>query len=161
MNNINITESEAFSRMSAYCASAEHCRAEVTEKLQRWGMDYAVVARVVERLVKENYINEERYCRAFIRDKFRFDKWGKRKIAQALRMKKISPLVYSPLLAEVDSEEYLAILQALLDSKKKSVHAGTENELYGKLVRFALSRGFDMDDIRRCIDLCGINEWTE
>ena len=69
-----ITEKDALSRMAAYCASAEHCRAEVVEKLQRWGIAYDAIDRIIDRLEQEQYIDEERYCRAFIRDKYRFAK---------------------------------------------------------------------------------------
>lgn len=122
-------------------------------KLQRWGIAYDAVDRIVDRLVQEKYIDEDRYCRAFVRDKYRFDKWGKVKIAQALQLKKISPYVYNLMLNEIDEEEYLGILQRLLESKRKSVRAATPYEQNGKLVRYALSRGFEMKDIRRCIEL--------
>lgn len=148
---IEITEDDALSRMTAYCASAEHCRAEVAEKLQRWGIAYDAIDRIIHRLEQENFINEERFCRAFIRDKYRFAKWGKVKIGQALQLKKISPFVYRPLLNEIDEEEYLSILQKLLAAKKKSVHAENDYEQNGKLVRFALSRGFEMKDISQCL----------
>lgn len=147
------TETEALNKVAAYCASAEHCRAEVIEKMQRWGMPYDTIDRIVERLVTEKYIDEERYCRAFVRDKYRFDKWGKVKIGQALYLKKIPRHVYQPLLNEIDTEEYIGILQGLLASKKKSIRSENEQELNNKLVRFALSRGFEMEDIRRCIDI--------
>ena len=79
-----ITESDALSRVAAYCSTAEHCRAEVTEKLQRWGIPYDAINRILNHLEQEKYIDEERFCRAFISDKYRFAKWGKVKIGQAL-----------------------------------------------------------------------------
>lgn len=146
------TETEALERMQAYCATSEHCKSEIVEKLQRWGIAYDVIDRIVNRLIQEKYIDEDRYCRAFVRDKYRFDKWGKRKIAQALQLKKISPYVYNLMLAEIDKDEYLAVLQGVLESKRRSIRAATPYERNGKLVRYALSRGFEMEDIRRCID---------
>lgn len=146
-----ITESDALKRLSALCAQREQCREELIEKMKRWGLAYDIVNRVVDRLEEEGFINEERYCHAFIADKYRFEKWGKRKIAQALQLKKIPAYLYNPLLAQVDEEEYLSILQKLLQQKRKSIHAETDFERNGKLIRFALSRGFEMDDIRRCI----------
>lgn len=154
-----ITEKDALSRMAAYCASSEHCRAEVAEKLQRWGIAYDAIDRIIERLEQEQYIDEERYCRAFVRDKYRFAKWGKVKIGQSLQLKKISPRVYRAFLDEIDEEEYFSILQKLLAAKRKSVSAENDYELNCKLVRFALSRGFEMKDIRRCIDVSDENEW--
>lgn len=148
-----ITETEAFRKVAAYCAAAEHCRAEIVEKMQRWGLPYDVVNRLADRLEQEKYIDEERFCRAFVRDKYRLAKWGKVKIGQALQLKKIPKLVYLPLLNEIDEDDYLAVLRGLLAAKRKSVRAASEFELNAKLIRFALSRGFEMKDIRRCIDV--------
>ena len=148
-----ITEEEALNRMAAYCSAAEHCKAEVNEKLQKWGLPYEVINRIIDRLVVEKFIDEERYCRAFVNDKFRFAKWGKMKIAQGLYMKKIPSDVAWRHLNEIDEEEYLSILRDLLASKRKSIHAKDDYELNGKLMRFAVSRGFELKDIRRCIEI--------
>lgn len=158
---IEITESDALSRVAAYCSTAEHCRAEVTEKLQRWGIAYDAIDRILNHLEQEKYIDEERFCRAFINDKYRFAKWGKVKIGQALQLKKISPTTYMRFLNEIEEEEYLSILRGLLATKRKSVHAENEYELNGKLIRFALSRGFEMKDIRNCLELSDENDYPE
>ena len=141
----NITETEALSKVAGYCSTAEHCRAEISEKLQRWGLPYDAIDRILKRLEDEKYIDEERFCRAFVNDKYRFAKWGKVKIAQALQMKKVSYNVCRRFLNE-------------LAAKRKSVHAENEYELNGKLMRFALSRGFEMKDIRHCIQLSDEND---
>lgn len=158
---IEITETDALSRVAAYCSTAEHCRAEVTEKLQRWGIPYDAIDRIINRLEQEKYIDEERFCRDFIHDKYRFAKWGKIKIGQALQLKKIPQSVFYRYLNEIDEDEYLAILDNLLAVKRKSVHAENEYELNNKLVRFALSRGFEMKDIRHCITLSDENDELE
>lgn len=146
-----LTEEEALSRVAAYCSAAEHCRAEVNEKLQKWSIAYDAIERILNRLETEKYIDDERYCRAFINDKFRFAKWGKMKIAQGLYMKKIPSDVSWRYLNEIDEEEYLAVLRDLLAGKRKSIHAKDDFELNGKLIRFVSSRGFEMKDIKRCI----------
>ena len=74
---------------------------------------------------------------------------------------KIPQRVFSPYLNEIDEDEYLAILNNLLMAKRKSVHAENEFELTNKLVRFALSRGFEMKDIRHCITLSDENDNLE
>lgn len=148
-----ITEEEALHKVAAYCSTAEHCRAEVSEKLQKWSVDYAAIERILHRLETEKYIDDERFCRAFIDDKFRFAKWGKVKIAQGLYMKKIPSDVAWRHLNEIDQDEYLDILRGLLIAKRKSIRANDDYELNGKLVRFALSRGFEMKDIRLCVQL--------
>lgn len=153
-----IDENTELKRMESWCAAAEHCRAEAVEKLVRRGVPYDMADRIADRLEKEKFIDERRYCQAFIHDKFRFAKWGKQKIDMALRQKKLDPYVYRPLLNEIASDEYGATLQALLEAKRKSIRAATEYERNAKLMRFALSRGFAADDIRRCIDLPDENE---
>lgn len=152
---LEMTETEVLNKVSAYCSAAEHCKSEIVEKIQRWGVAYEVINRVVDKLVQENFIDEERYCQAFVNDKVRVAKWGKVKIAEALKLKKIPFYVYRPYIEKIDQEEYLSMLSALLASKKKSVHAATPFELNGKLVRFALSRGFEMKDICHCL---GVSE---
>ena len=137
-----LTDEEALNRVASYCSTAEHCRAEINEKLQRWGIAYDTIARILDR-----------FCRAFVNDKFRFAKWGKMKIAQGLYMKKIPSDVAWRYLNEIDEEEYLSILRDLLASKRKSIHAADDYELNGKLMRFAMSRGFELKDIKRCIDI--------
>lgn len=148
-----ITEEDALSRVAAYCSAAEHCRAEVSEKLQKWGIPYAAIERILNRLEAEKYIDDERYCRAFVKDKYRFAKWGKLKIGQGLYMKKIPSDVSWRYLNEIDQEEYHAILCGLLAAKRKSIRAKDEYELNGKLVRFAISRGFEMKDIKCCVQV--------
>ncbi len=150
---MEFTEEEALRKVSAFCACAEHCRSEVAEKLQRWGTPYEVIDRILDKLVAEKFIDEERYARAFVNDKYRFEKWGRQKILQALQLKKIPATVRLDALSVIDEQEYFAILEKLLASKRKSVRGADEFEINGKLMRFALSRGFDMKDIRRCIDV--------
>ena len=158
MNTV-IDEKEALSRITRFCSMAEHCRAEIEEKLRKWGLPGDAIKRIINTLEQESYVDEARFSRAFIRDKYRFDKWGKVKIAQTLRLKHIPEAIYIPLMSEVvDQEEYQAILCKLLSAKRRSLHAESDYELNAKLVRYALGRGFEITDIGRCIDLPEENE---
>ena len=147
----DINEAEAYSRLTNYCAAGEHCKAEVAEKMQRWGIAYSTINTIVDRLIREGYIDEERYCRAFVHDKYRIDHWGKQKIAHALRLKKIAPTFYLPILNEIPRAEYMQILRDLLASKRKSLRATTPDERDQMLLRFAYGRGFDIEDIKEII----------
>lgn len=159
MKNEKIDAKEALARLSAYCSVAERCRADVEEKLFRWGLDGDAVESIVLALEKDRFLDEKRYCCAFIRDKYLFARWGKVKIGQALRAKHIASDVYALLLDEVVEEsDYLSGLRALLASKRRSIRAANTREMEGKLIRFALGRGFEMDDIRRCMDISEENE---
>ena len=87
-----------------------------------------------------------------MRDKIRYNKWGRRKVEQALWMKHIDDDIRERVLGEVGDEEYLAVLRPLLKQKRKSTKAATDYELNQKLAKFALGRGFTFDIIRQCID---------
>ena len=147
------TEQDAYLTLAALCAQAEHCQSEMLEKMRRWELSDEAQARVMERLVKERYVDDERYARAFVKDKVRYNKWGRRKVEQALWAKHITDDIRQRVLDEVDDEEYLAVLRPLLKQKRKTTKAHNDYELNGKLMKFALSRGFTMDIIRQCLDV--------
>ena len=153
-----MTEQEAFLQLASLCANAEHCQHEMLEKMRKWELTEAVQARVMARLVKERYIDDERYARAFVKDKIRYNKWGRRKVQQALWLKRIDDDVQQTVLDEISDEEYLKVLKPLLKQKTKSIKAESDYERNQKLVRFALSRGFTFDIIRQCLDTSDINE---
>ena len=147
------TEQEAYLQLAALCAQAEHCQQEMRDKMKRWEMAPEVQERVIARLIKERYIDDERYARAFVKDKIRYNKWGRRKVQQGLWMKRIDDSIQQRVLNEVDDTEYLAVLKPLLKQKAKSIKAENDYELTQKLVRFALGRGFTYDIIRQCLDV--------
>ena len=147
------TEQEAYLQLAAICAQAEHCQQEMRDKMKRWEMAPEVQELVIARLIKERYIDDERYARAFVKDKIRYNKWGRRKVQQGLWMKHIDDDIQQRVLSEVDDTEYLAVLKPLLKQKAKSIKAENDYELTQKLVRFALGRGFTYDIIRQCLDV--------
>ena len=139
-----ITETEALGKAAAYCSVAEHCRSEVQTKLTQWGMDAEASARILKRLTDERFIDEQRYCRYFVADKLRGNRWGRTKIRQALWQKRIDEALCDEALQGIDEQEYASILEQLLRSKRRSVKAASDYERNGKLIRFALGRGFEM-----------------
>ena len=147
------TEQEAYLTLAAVCAQAEHCQWEMLEKMRRWEVPEEAQARVMQRLVKERYVDDERYARAFVKDKIRYNKWGRRKVDQALWQKHIDENIRKRVLDEVDDDEYLKVLRPLLKQKRKSTKANNDYELNQKLMRFALGRGFTFDIISQCIDV--------
>lgn len=154
-----LTEKEVWNKVTAYCSIAERCSVDVVDKLQKWGVERDVLSNITSKLVEEKYIDEKRYSFAFVNDKYRFAKWGKVKIAQALKQKQIPEDVYDLALKDVDENEYLDILRNLLNAKRKTIHAKNEYEQNGKLIRFALGRGFEMKDIRLYIHLFDDNDF--
>jgi regulatory protein len=147
------TEQEAYLQLAALCAQAEHCQQEMRDKMKRWGIDAAIQERIIARLVKERYIDDERFARAFAKDKIRYNKWGRRKVQQGLWQKHIDAEIQERVLCEIDDSEYLAVLKPLLKQKTKSIRAENDYERNQKLVRFALGRGFTFDIIRQCLQV--------
>ena len=147
------TEQEAYLTLTALCAQAEHCQYEMLEKMRRWELPEDAQARVMAKLIKERYVDDERYTQAFVKDKIRYNKWGRRKVEQALWQKRIDDDIRKRVLDEVDDEEYLSVLRPLLKQKRKTIKAKNDYELNQKLVRFAVGRGFTFDIIRQCIDV--------
>ena len=156
-----MTEQEAYLQLAAICAQAEHCEQEMHDKMKRWELDETVQNRIIDRLTKERYIDHERYARAFVKDKIRYNKWGRKKVQQALWMKRIDQDIQQRVLDEIDEKEYLDVLRPLLKQKRKSIKAESDYEMNQKLVRFALSRGFTFDIIRQCLNVDEIEEYEE
>ncbi|WP_033147427.1 regulatory protein RecX [Prevotella sp. P6B1] len=147
------TEQEAYLQLATICAQAEHCEQEMRDKMKRWGVEPDAQNRVIERLVNERYIDNERFARAFVKDKIRYNKWGRRKVMQALWMKHIAGDIQQRILDEIDDSDYLDVLVPLLKQKRKTIKAKSDYELNQKLVRFALGRGFDFNIIRQCLEV--------
>lgn len=145
------SDNEALYKAEAYCTSAEHCVFDVQAKLELWNVAEEYRTKIIEHLKAEKYIDEQRYCVSFVRDKYRFNQWGRVKIIQALRLKRIPSDRITESLEAIDEEEYFSILSSLIEHKKKSIKARTEYERNGKLIRFAISRGFEMEVILRCV----------
>lgn len=147
------TENDAYLTLAALCAQAEHCQYEMQEKMRRWELPEDAQARVMQRLVSGRYVDDERFAHAFVKDKIRYNKWGRRKVEQALWQKRIDEDIRKRVLDEVDEDEYLSVLRPLLKQKRKTIKANSDYELNQKLMRFALGRGFTFDIIRQCIDV--------
>ena len=156
-----MTGQQAYRKLTDLCARSEHCQHEMLEKMRQWGVPDTEQAEVMARLVKERYVDDERFARAFIYDKIRYSKWGRRKVEQALWMKHIDESVSKPLLDDVDDGEYLNILRPLLRQKRKGIKAQSEYERTTKLIKYALGRGFTMDIIKQCIEVEDEDEFLD
>jgi len=147
-----MTEQQALQKLAALCSTAEHCQGEMLEKLRKWEIEEAAQARIMQWLIEQKFVDDERFCRAFVNDKIKYNKWGRRKIEQALWQKRIDSDLARRVLDEVSDDDYLAVLRPLLKSKAKSIKAKDDYEFANKLIRFAAGRGFTFDIIRQCID---------
>ena len=153
-----MSENEARFKAEAYCSMAEHCRAEVMEKLYQWGVPPVWMDGILNHLEQEGYIDSLRYAKAFVRDKYRFNQWGRIKITQSLRQKHLASTDIVVAMEEIDEEEYFSVLEYLIARKLPSIKAKNSFERNGKLVRFAASRGYEMDEILRCMKRLGCDD---
>lgn len=146
-----MTKEQIISKLTAACARAEHCKDDMIRRMQRWQVDESLQQEVISYLVREKYIDEERYARFFINDKVKYNRWGRRKVEQALYFKHIPREVYEPLLDEVASEDFEEVLLPLLKNKEKNLKYANDYERRMKLLRFALQRGFSYEQADKCI----------
>lgn len=133
-----------------YCSRSEHCVLDVLNKLYAAGLGEEESDEIVQCLVAQGYIDEQRYANAFVNDKFRFNKWGKLKIGHALRQKKIPTVVIQIALETLDEDAYSHVLLQLIEAKKKTVK-GTAAQQKAAVMRFAVSRGFELDLVLRLL----------
>jgi regulatory protein len=125
------------------CSRREFCCDDIRNKLSQWGVENNDADKIIKTLIKENFINESRFATAFVRDKFKYNKWGKVKIAAHLRVKRIPSDILSSALDSIDNEQYNKLLRELIENHRKVVKAKNQYDLKAKLLRYGLSKGFE------------------
>jgi regulatory protein len=138
-----------FSKAAAYCSLAEHCQHEVREKMKAWEVPEEMVDNIIDHLKEEQFIDEERYCRAFVDDKLKHNKWGCIKIRYELLRKRIPSDLIIEVFSNLDEEEYLAMAKSLMEKKRKEIKAKDDYERRNKLYRFMAGRGFELEITER------------
>lgn len=142
-----LDEGKALSKAAALCVKQEMCVSQIRAKLDRWLVEPEAQERIIARLVAERYIDEARFAVAYARDKFRYNGWGPMRIDRQLRLLHIADAHRRAALEELPAQEQTDTLARLLEKKAPGVKGKTAYERRGKLIRFALGRGFEMDDI--------------
>lgn len=146
----------AYDKAAFLCSRSEKCTSEILEKLKVWGLSVEDSEPVIEKLIAEKYLDDERFARAYVKDKFRFNHWGKQKIAHMLRAKNISSEILEIAFEEIEDEGYSDELRKLLTDKEKSIKAKDQYDKRNKLMRFALGRGFESNQIYAVLKELGI-----
>ena len=153
------TPEQALVSLMRTCARAERCSSDALRSMRRWGLSESDAQGVLERLVRERFIDDGRYASAYVREKMRFSGWGERKIRMALRAKAIPARLIDEAMAQLVPEENNERLEEMLRKKAAKTTARNDYELRGKLVRFAVGRGFDLEEVLETI--CRIFEEKE
>lgn len=138
-----LTEQELYQKLSYRCSVCEYPPYDIEQKAMQAGASPEVAHRLVERLIDQNFINEQRYAQSFVHDKFEFNHWGKNKIAMALRQKKISGTLADQALASIDDSQYISVLKDILITKARQLKEPDPYKHRRKLMAFAVSRGFE------------------
>ena len=146
-----ITASNALLRLQDLCARSEQCSYDLMQKLRRWGVSDADSRKIMEELYRGRFCDDSRYAEAFVRDKFLYNRWGRRKIALALCARRIPRAVADEALDTIDQDEYESVLLALARAKAKRLGPLTEYEERARLFRFLAARGFESDLISRAV----------
>lgn len=144
-------------KVASFCAYQERTLKEVRQKLREWEVIDEDAEPVIKELIAQNYLNEERFARAFAGGKFRVKKWGRLKIRQEMKLKGLSNELIQKGLTEIDGDVYEEVLRDLLEKKVRSLR-GEPLAVKQKTVRFALSRGFESDIVWDLLKTIGIEE---
>ena len=147
-----LTPGEALNKAAAYCTLCERCISEVSAKLTAWGVPFTEQEKIIARLIDEKFIDEVRYCRAFVNDKLRFNRWGRIKIIAALREKRLPQEYISEAIESIDDDNYTEILKEVIAIKRKEFKGKDDFQTRQKLIRHAASRGFEPAIIMRFIN---------
>jgi regulatory protein len=142
-----ISAREAYQKVTAFCAYQERSIQEVKEKLYALEVEEEVVEAIVEQLVEDKFISQERFAKAFAGGKFRLKKWGRNKIRQELKMRGLTDAQIRLGLQEIDPDLYEQALFDLLEKKHRLEKTTSNLERKQKLLRFGLSKGYEQDMI--------------
>ena len=116
-----------------------------------WKIPAGQAENILKKLLDDKFVDELRYAKSFVRDKFRLNKWGRIKLEYALRQKKIDEKIIQDALAEIDEKKYFNIVAELLQGKSKTLKDKDPGIIKAKLIRFAQSKGFEYHVIRQAL----------
>ena len=133
----------SLNKSMAQCSQKELCREDIRKKLSLWGVETQDIEKIIEILLREKFIDETRYANAFVRDKFKYNKWGKVKIAMHLRHKKLPVEIIGQALDSIDHDQYVRLIRGVLESHRRSIKAKNQLDLKAKLMRYGQSKGFE------------------
>ena len=146
----------AVERIKNYCALQDRCQWDVLQKLREWGLQQATKDYILEILITDKFIDEERFATSFCRGKFRIKNWGRRKIINELKRKQISIICINTGLKEINKKEYDLVLEKLFFQKESSTKDKNQFIKKTKIANFLIQRGFEnnlvWDKIRELSD---------
>jgi recX family len=139
------TVAEAKQKLENYCAYQERCHQEVRRKLRSMGMIPLAIDDIMVHLIKNNFLNEERFARSYARGKFRIKKWGRIRIERELKARGLSDYTIEAGLDEIDEDEYMDTFESLAEKKYATIKDTNPYKAKAKLANYLLYRGWETD----------------
>lgn len=149
MESRELIVKEAYAKMAQLCSRSEQCSADIRKKIVAYEIMDELVEEIISKLKVEKFLDDERYVKAYISDKFRLNKWGKIKMRYYLKAKGLQESVIEKALLEIKEDQYKKVLISTLKEKAKTVKSGNKFDKMGQIIRFAQSRGFEPEIIHR------------
>lgn len=146
------TSQQAFASLMRLCAKAERSSGDAMRLMRRWGLSNADARRVLERLVRDHFIDDRRYAEAFVREKMNLSGWGAYKIGATLRSKGIPQTIITQAMEQLDEADMHERLTTLLTKRLRTLRAKSPFDARTKLLRYALSQGYDYATVRECVE---------
>ena len=141
-NNHGISVNDAIKKLEYYCSYQDRCYKEVTMKLKSLGMFQTAIDHILDHLVANNFLNEERFAKSFARGKHKFKQWGKRRIEQELKFRGISSYNIKTALKEIESD-YLSNFYALAERRWQNITEPSLEKKKRKWVDFLMRKGYE------------------
>jgi regulatory protein len=137
---------QAWISIQKYCAYQERCHKEVRNRLYEYGLKTPEVEELISELIQANFINEERFARAYARGKFRVKKWGRIRIKKELRQRQISDFCIKKAMTEIEEKLYIETLGTLIQKKYRD-YKSTTNEFARnqKIANFCFNKGYESE----------------
>lgn len=141
----------ALNRAAALCSSQEQCSSQIREKLKSWKVSDQDADKIIQELTREKFLDDARFARVYVRDKFRFNAWGKIKLKVMLSQKAIPGPFIEDALKQIDPEQYKETCTRIIQEKAATLKETNHFKRKGKLFRFAAQRGFESDLIHQIL----------
>jgi len=142
-NNKVYTVKEATERIQSYCAIQDRCQWEIERKMKEWGVSEIIIENILTDLILEKFVDEQRFSESFCRGKFRIKRWGKVKIKNELKIKKISNNCIDKGLLQIEKKEYMKVLKDLYIKKRDSLKDANQFIRKGKIAKHLQQKGFE------------------
>jgi len=138
-----ISKKEAIIKAQNLCAYQEKCEADIRQKLYAWKTNPKDIDNIIEQLINDQFIDDQRFAISFAKEKFRFNRWGKIKIEYALKQKRIGIEFISKAIQGISENDYDSVLLNELNKKYLLLKESDEYTIKSKLIRYALSKGYE------------------